>query len=106
MRAKFEYLAPTSLDEACGVLQEHGGDAKLLAGGTALVMWLRMGLLSPGYVINLENVPGLDGITLFVVDATAAGVARTRTNLVDSRSSSGTLSGESVCTSPAILNEI
>ncbi|MDE0029776.1 MAG: xanthine dehydrogenase family protein subunit M [Deltaproteobacteria bacterium] len=63
MRAKFEYLAPTSLDEACALLHEHEGDAKLLAGGTALVMWLRMGLLSPGYVIDLENVPGLDGIS-------------------------------------------
>jgi len=62
MKAKFEYLAPTSLDEACALLQEHGGDAKLLAGGTALVMWMRMGLLSPGVVIDLERVPGLDGI--------------------------------------------
>ncbi|MDE0034936.1 MAG: xanthine dehydrogenase family protein subunit M [Deltaproteobacteria bacterium] len=62
MKAKFEYLAPTSLDEACALLQEHGDDAKLLAGGTALVMWMRMGLLSPGIVIDLERVPGLDGI--------------------------------------------
>ena len=62
MKAKFEYLAPTSLDEACGLLQEHSDDAKLLAGGTALVMWMRMGLLSPGFVIDLERVPGLDGI--------------------------------------------
>ena len=62
MKAKFEYLAPTSLDEACGLLQEHGDNAKLLAGGTALVMWMRMGLLSPGVVIDLERVPGLDGI--------------------------------------------
>ena len=62
MKAKFEYLAPTSLDEACALLQEHSDDAKLLAGGTALVMWMRMGLLSPGFVIDLERVPGLDGI--------------------------------------------
>lgn len=62
MRAKFEYFAPRSLDEACGLLHEHGGDAKLLAGGTALVMWMRMGLLSPRFVVNLEGVPGLDGI--------------------------------------------
>ncbi len=62
MRAKFEYLVPTSLDEACGLIQEHAGDAKLLAGGTALVMWLRMGLLSPKVVVDLERVPGLDGI--------------------------------------------
>ena len=73
MRAKFEYLAPTSLDEACALLQEHEGDAKLLAGGTALVMWLRMGLLSPGYVIDLENVPGLDGITYDPADGLRIG---------------------------------
>ncbi len=73
MRAKFEYLAPTSLDEACALLQEHEGDAKLLAGGTALVMWLRMGLLSPGYVIDLENVPGLDGITYDAADGLRIG---------------------------------
>ena len=75
MRAKFEYLAPTSLDEACTLLQEHEGDAKLLAGGTALVMWLRMGLLSPGYVIDLENVPGLDGISYDPADGLRIGAS-------------------------------
>ena len=73
MRAKFEYLAPTSLDEACALLHEHEGDAKLLAGGTALVMWLRMGLLSPGYVIDLEKVPGLDGISYDPADGLRIG---------------------------------
>lgn len=62
MRADFDYLEPTSLDETCGLLREHGSDAKLLAGGTALVMWLRMGLLDPGVVVSLDRVPGLDGI--------------------------------------------
>lgn len=73
MRAKFEYLAPTSLDQACALLREHEGDAKLLAGGTALVMWLRMGLLSPGYVIDLENVPGLDDISYDPADGLRIG---------------------------------
>ena len=73
MRAKFDYLAPTSLDEACGMLQQHDGEAKLLAGGTALVMWLRMGLLTPKVVINLENVPGLDGIAFDTADGLRVG---------------------------------
>ena len=73
MKAKFEYLAPTSLDEACGLLQEHGDNAKLLAGGTALVMWMRMGLLSPGFVIDLERVPGLDGIAFDPADGLRIG---------------------------------
>ncbi len=73
MKAKFEYLAPTSLDEACELLREHEGDAKLLAGGTALVMWMRMGLLSPGVVIDLERIPGLDGITYDPADGLRIG---------------------------------
>ncbi len=73
MKAKFEYLAPTSLDEACALLQEHSDDAKLLAGGTALVMWMRMGLLSPGFVIDLERVPGLDDIAFDPADGLRIG---------------------------------
>ena len=33
--ASFEYVAPTTLDEALGVLQEHGEEAKVLAGDRA-----------------------------------------------------------------------
>jgi len=63
MLVNFEYFEPTSLDEACALLDEHDGDAKLLAGGTALVMWMRMRLLSPSAVISLEKIPGLDKLT-------------------------------------------
>ncbi len=73
MRAKFEYFAPTDLNEACTLLQEHGSEAKLLAGGTALVMWLRMGLLNPKLVINLEGISSLNGITYDPADGLRIG---------------------------------
>jgi len=63
MLVNFEYFEPTSLDEACRLLDEHNGEAKLLAGGTALVMWMRMRLLSPKAVISLEKIPDLGKIT-------------------------------------------
>lgn len=63
MLVNFEYFEPTSLDDACRLLDDYNGEAKLLAGGTALVMWMRMRLLSPKAVISLEKIPDLGHIT-------------------------------------------
>jgi len=68
MLVDFEYFEPTSLEEACQLLDEHEGDAKLLAGGTALIMWMRMRLLSPKAVISLEKIPDFDKITFDKAD--------------------------------------
>lgn len=56
----FEYLAPRSLPEAFSLLQQHGSDAKLLAGGQSLIPLLKLRLASPSYLIDLQHVPGLD----------------------------------------------
>jgi carbon-monoxide dehydrogenase medium subunit len=57
---KFAYLAPHTLNEACTMLAEHGDRARLLAGGTDLLIRLRHRAITPEYVIGLRNVPGLD----------------------------------------------
>lgn len=59
---KFEYLEPGSLEEACGLLEEHPDDAKVIAGGTALVIWMRMRLLNPALIISLEKIPDFNYI--------------------------------------------
>lgn len=59
---KFDYVEPESLPEACAFLQRHGEDAKLIAGGTALLIWLRMNLLTPRVLISLANIPEFDYI--------------------------------------------
>ena len=58
----FEYRAPESLPEALEILAEHGDDAKLIAGGTALVIMMKQELVQPAVLVDLRRVPGLDGI--------------------------------------------
>lgn len=60
--ARFDYLAPTSIEEVTGLLAGHGSDAKILAGGQSLVVLLRQRLLAPSVVISLSRVESLTGI--------------------------------------------
>jgi CO/xanthine dehydrogenase FAD-binding subunit len=59
---KFDYVLPRSLDEALGVLGRHGEEARVLAGGQSLVPLLNFRLVRPAYLVDLNEVPGLDGI--------------------------------------------
>jgi len=61
---RFDYLAPVSLDEALALLGRHGEEAKVLAGGQSLVPLLNFRLARPAYLIDLNEVPGLDGIRI------------------------------------------
>lgn len=54
---KFDYLEPESLPAACDLLEQHPDDGKVIAGGTALLIWMRMGLLKPSLLISLEKIP-------------------------------------------------
>jgi len=54
---EFDYTAPSSLDEACGAL---GDDAKVMAGGMSLIPLMKMRLFSPGLVVDIGRIPGLD----------------------------------------------
>jgi carbon-monoxide dehydrogenase medium subunit len=60
--ASFDYLAPTTLEEAVSALAEHGDDAKILAGGQSLLPVLRMRLNAPAVVIDLGKIDALHGI--------------------------------------------
>ncbi len=58
----FEYHAPTSLDQVFGLLDQYGDDARVMAGGTALVIQMKQRLSQPGHVIGLRQVGGLNSI--------------------------------------------
>jgi aerobic carbon-monoxide dehydrogenase medium subunit len=60
--AKFDYLAPTTLEEALTALAEHGDDAKIIAGGQSLLPVLRMRLNAPDIVIDLGRIDALRGV--------------------------------------------
>jgi carbon-monoxide dehydrogenase medium subunit len=59
----FDYHAATSVAEAVDLLHRFGEDAVLMAGGTALVLLMKQGLLRPARVIGLRGVSSLRGIT-------------------------------------------
>ncbi len=54
---KFDYFEPESLQEAWALLEKHGDDARLIAGGTGLLIMMRQHLLMPRIVVSLEKIP-------------------------------------------------
>jgi carbon-monoxide dehydrogenase medium subunit len=60
----FDYVRPSSVDEAVAALSAAGEDAKVLAGGQSLMPVLRLRLAAPSTVVDLGGVAALRGIRL------------------------------------------
>ncbi|MCU4184443.1 xanthine dehydrogenase family protein subunit M [Acidiferrimicrobium sp. IK] len=58
----FQYHAPESVGEAVGLLEAHGDDAKVLAGGQSLVPMLNLRLTSFEHLVDLNRIAGLGTI--------------------------------------------
>ena len=56
---EFDYVEPTSLEEAFSILGRNQG-ARILAGGTDLILGIREKKIAPHVVVNIKKVPGLD----------------------------------------------
>jgi len=61
---EFDYREPTTLAEAVALLSEHGSQARVLAGGTDLLVQMKMERVKPVVVISIRRIPGLDAIEL------------------------------------------
>jgi carbon-monoxide dehydrogenase medium subunit len=57
--ASFEYSAPKTLSEAIALLQKHGADAKILAGGQSLIPLMKLRLAAPKHVIDMNGIRDL-----------------------------------------------
>ncbi len=57
------YCTPPSLDEALQLLAEHRERARLIAGGTDLIVEIERGIRSPKVIIDISRIPDLDAIT-------------------------------------------
>lgn len=55
----FEYSAPTRLDDAVRQLNEAGNDARILAGGTDIIVQLREGMRTAKLVVDVKKIPEL-----------------------------------------------
>jgi aerobic carbon-monoxide dehydrogenase medium subunit len=60
----FAFHTPTTLSEAFGLLETYGEAARPMAGGTALINFLKQGLLTTEHFVSLEHLPGLSDIRL------------------------------------------
>lgn len=56
---QFEYLAPTTLEEASRLLLEHGDRARAMAGATDLIPPMRDKAFTVDYLVDLKKIPGL-----------------------------------------------
>jgi aerobic carbon-monoxide dehydrogenase medium subunit len=61
----FEYVAPSTLDEAVSILSKLGPDAKILSGGQSLIPMMKLRLATPPYIIDINRIPDLNYISEF-----------------------------------------
>jgi carbon-monoxide dehydrogenase medium subunit len=87
---KFDYHEPSTLEEALQLLHELGGNAKVIAGGTDLLVRMKQKIDKPTHVISLTRVPGLTEIVprnghAVSVGAAASADAISRNELLNDR---------------------
>lgn len=74
-----DYLAATTVAEAIGALKQGAGGAKLLAGGTDLLVQMRSGRARPKIIVDIKKIPGITEIRMenggFVIGAAASGAS-------------------------------
>ena len=61
---RFNYESPKSIAEAIALLHQGGGEAKVLAGGQSLVPMMRLRFAAPEMIVDINNIPGLDYLTV------------------------------------------
>src|SRR5574341_681213 len=60
---RFDYQEPTTLKKTFSLMEKYGDDARVIAGGTSLLIMMRQRLLTPKVVISLARIPKFDRIT-------------------------------------------
>src|ERR1700730_3810256 len=74
------YLSPHTLDEAIGAFAAAGSAARILAGGTDLLVQMRSGVLKPGLIVDIKKSAEMTAIEApadggFPIGAAASGMA-------------------------------
>jgi 4-hydroxybenzoyl-CoA reductase subunit beta len=59
---KMDHVAPATMKEACSLLNRHAGEARILAGGTDLLVACKLQNIRPALLVSLGVIPGLKGI--------------------------------------------
>ncbi|UWQ91902.1 xanthine dehydrogenase family protein subunit M [Aliisedimentitalea scapharcae] len=62
--AAFDYHRPTNMGDVIALLEQHGDDARVMAGGHSLIPMMKLRMAEIPHLIDLQDVQGLDGITI------------------------------------------
>ncbi len=79
--AAFEYYRPTDLSGVIAILQEHGDDARVMAGGHSLIPMMKLRMAEVPHLIDMQDVAGLTGIT--IGDTITIGAMTTQAEIID-----------------------
>src|SRR5271167_3601016 len=60
--ADIQYLAPQTLDEAIGAFAAAGSAARIMAGGTDLLVQMRAGAVRPGLIVDIKKIAEMTAI--------------------------------------------
>ena len=82
---KFEYLKPDSIKETISILSQYGERARILNGGTDLIVGIRDKILQPEYVVDIKAIPQLSRITYNKQDGLNIGATVTLNEISDSK---------------------
>lgn len=77
--APFEYFAPATVDEALGLLAEHGDEAKPLAGGQSLIPAMNFRLARPRVLVDLNRIAALSYVRSDTKGVAIGAMTRQRT---------------------------
>lgn len=83
MLPKFEYYSPTSIDSALELLEKYREDAKIMAGGTDLLVFMRDRLVKPKCLIDIKKIPELTRLEYREGEGLTVGAAVTFKNLLE-----------------------
>jgi carbon-monoxide dehydrogenase medium subunit len=78
----FDYLRPETVGEAVSILQDHPGKASLMAGGTDLLVFMKLCAKNPRYVIDIKGISALDFMNWASADGLRMGGLTTLQSLI------------------------
>jgi len=79
--AAFEYYRPKDMSGVLAILEEHGDDARVMAGGHSLIPMMKLRMADVPHLIDLQDVPGLSGISLG--ETITIGAMTTQAEIID-----------------------
>ncbi|PSL21121.1 FAD binding domain-containing protein [Shimia abyssi] len=80
--ANFEYHRPSEISAAIGIIQQHGDEARVVAGGHSLIPMMKLRMAEMGHLVDLQDIEELKGIE-FSDSSVVMGAMTTQHELID-----------------------